>query len=301
LLTGENGILTQATKSKEETELAKLKEQVEMEILALNMDNKHFATTEAIDKLVEKGILNSDRTTFANNTNYKLLPNGDIVYNDTVVESAELTTSISSLEVTPTAAYSTIGSRMITCKDGIVEYINPEDKTRFNIIANDAPVGKKFAYWVDKYNNIVSYNSTQEFLTITDNTYTAIYVDENENITKTHCLNIYSSNETQDGMLAFQAYFVCNPELIDNYASAHIGVLVTDNVNLSTETDLVVGTTNPEIIFKNRENFNTLISYSLTKSNAGSNVWYCRGHITITYSDGTTETIYSPNITSIKK
>lgn len=301
MLTGENGILNEATKSKEGTELAKLKEQAEIEILGFNIDNTNLVSAETIDKLVEKGVLNSDRSTFTNNNNYKLLRTGDIVYNGTIVERVELTNSISYLEVTPTAVAATIGTRMITCKDGIVEYIKPEDKTRFNVIANPAPAGKKFAFWVDKYDNIVSYNSTQEFLTIDNNTYYAIYVNEDENVTKTHCLNIYSSNKTQDGMLAFQAYFVCNPELTDTYVSSNIGVLATNNVNLSTETDLIVGTTNPEIIFKSHEVFNTLISYSLTKSNAGSDVWYCRAHATITYSDGTTETIYSPNITSIQK
>ena len=295
MLLGENGIIKQATNAKEKTELPGLKEQVELEVLALNMNQNDFTSSEVIDKLVESGILESDRKTFTNNSNYTLSTNGDILHNGNTIETVELTKNITSLEVNVSPSISSIvtGTRIITCKDGTVQYSHPDtdDKARFTIIANTPPSGKKFAYWIDKYNNIVSYYSTQLLLTIDDNTYTAIYVDEQEYITKTPCINIYSNNQTKDGYLQFQSFFVSNSS---TYIPTHVGTLATKNINLANKTDLIVETTNSEIYYRGSDISKTInYAYNWTKSNVGSDTWYCRGYATLTYEDGSTETIYT--------
>lgn len=299
-LTGDNGILNQANKAKEKTELAGLKEQIELEILALNMQQKDFTSSEVIDKLVERGILKSDRTTFTNNNNYSLLTNGNILLNGNTIETIDLTNNVSSLEVKPSSSRA-IGTRMIACKDGIVQYANPDtdDKENFKIIASNPPSGKKFAYWIDKYNNIVSYFPMTPLYTVVDNTYTAIYVDEKEDITKTCCINIYSTNQTQDGYLAFQSLFVGDK---NTFVSLHMGTLATNNPSLATKENLIVETTNSEIYYRGSDpnNIYDSFAYYWNKSNVGNDTWYCRGYATITYNDGTTETIYTDIISEQK-
>ena len=152
--------------------------------------------------------------------------------------------------------------------------------------------GKKFAYWVDKYDNIVSYLSKEKINTIIDNTYIPIYVNENETINKNVCINTYWSNNTEDNYLQAQVW-----SLLPTNQDVTCGLLATSNPNLATVEKLVVGTTNPEIYYKVKNINNRSYFYYWSKANVGTMKWYCRGYVTTKNNNKT----YYSDIISIKK
>ncbi len=299
MLTGQNGILNRAAEAQEQTELATLKENVTMEVLALQMENVNISASEVIDKLVEKHILENDGKTFTSNHSYSLSPSGNILLNGNIIENINLTNNINTLEVkvssivvSDAVGYLPIGNRLVTVKDGFVEF-HPDDtdESYYKITAKEPPNGKKFAYWIDQHENIVSYDSSDYKRCVTDMTYTPVYVDQNEEIAINDTINIYSTNEVQEGFLVFQSIFKL--ENSENFSSVHTGTLATKNIDLANETDLVVETTNSEIYYRGMDDSHARTIYNWIKSNVGTETWYCRGYATITYTDGTTKTIYS--------
>ena len=128
-LVGENSIINRVIRAKRETEIAWLKESVEVEVTALSIDEKlkqiKYTSSEVMEKLIENKVLNEDRT-FITNKSYKLRYCGDIVYNDDeVVENVQLTKESKSIEVNHSSIASrVIGNHIITCKDSDVELYN---------------------------------------------------------------------------------------------------------------------------------------------------------------------------------
>ena len=301
-LTGENGILTRASEAKEVTELANLKEEVQLEVLAMEMNQKPINTTEVMEQLMEKNIIDKDRH-FVKNSSYSLRYCGDIVYDDEVVDSVDLTRNSSNLVVRVSNLHDSLtGNRTIICKDGIVERIDNESflETGYTLKANQEEDGKKFGYWVDEYDNIVAYEEKVGFTaTISDRRYIPIYVNEDEIIEKKNTINIYGTNETIGDYLVFHAVAVIDkPEV----TSFHCGTLGTKNENLANTKDLIYKTTNSEIYDRGDDKNEQLDTYIVqwTKSNVGTETWYCRGVLEVTYSDGTKETLYSDIISKRK-
>ena len=192
MLSGDNGILNQAAKAKVKTELASLKEQVEIAVVSYQADNiknsRTLTVSEIVDKLKDDSIID-DNMTFVENSNYKLSYNGYI--KDTtgeIVENVKLTDNITSLEIAPNQNRA-IGTRLIKCIDGKIQPRESREKW-FDITPDEAPDGYKFAYWIDKYDNIYSYSGNRrDWSTVDDNTFIAIYVKDNISIIPKICVN----------------------------------------------------------------------------------------------------------------
>ena len=141
VLTGDNGVLTQATKAKLKTDIAGLKEQVEMAVVSYKFDNIHntkeLTVSEIVDKLKDANIIDNNMT-FTQNINYKLSYNGYIKDNSgEIVENVTLTNRITSLEISPNQSHA-IGTRIIKCIDGKVES-EPNSTTWFDITPDESP------------------------------------------------------------------------------------------------------------------------------------------------------------------
>ena len=190
-LTGENGILTQANKGKIKSNIAELKESIELQRQAMIIENEgkdNKTASEFIDYLVKKEILEEDRLTFKKNSEYQLIPNGYIKSGDDVVEKVNLTSYISSQEDTILNT-----QRTFNCYDGdIMGIVNVtvsgQPFTALHINAREAPEGYKFAYWINMNGDIVSYDSEFKWkckdiktIPISEN-FCAVYVPKEEPI-----------------------------------------------------------------------------------------------------------------------
>ena len=309
-LTGENGILTKANKAKEVTELQQLKEEVQLEVLAMEMEQEEINTSEVMEDLIQKNIVDKDRH-FVKNSSYSLRYCGDIVYKNQVVENVDLTNNSSNLVVIGTAGGTNeevekgLGNRTITCKDGVVGKIDSEkykDKG-YVINANKPKQGKKFAYLVDQYDKVISYEDVRSFAgTCVDITYIPIYVNEDKEIEKKNTINIYGTNQTPDGYLVFQSTAVKKEK---EAKILSCGIIATKNQDLANEEKLIYNENyenNTEIYQRNGipNEGAELYSYYWMKTNVGTETWYCRGWCKVQNADGTEEILCS-DIISLKK
>lgn len=101
LIVGENGIVSKAQQAKEKMDFASVKENIEMEIVAIQTENitNKLTESEIIDKLVEKGIVAEDRKTFVSDSNYTISPNGNIFFMGKKVNKVEISDSESTCVV----------------------------------------------------------------------------------------------------------------------------------------------------------------------------------------------------------
>lgn len=311
LLLGDNGIITKAQLAGNTYNFAALKEKLQLEILNIRMENMNMTASEIIDKLKEANVINNNLQ-IVENTEYSISYNGNIMDSSgKVVDTFKIQgdSAISELEVpVPSTAGSMISGATCTikCVNGSITQ-NPEgnDETVYGIIPNQAPIGYKFSYWIDKFNNIVSYSTNQYLRTIVDNVYTSVYVRSDMQVDKQICVNVYASNtQTRENELQFMTMQTSDLNLSDYELT--VGGLITNIPELANENDMVISRSNDTSaahFFYNVSMSCTTDdnSYSLAKSNVGSYTWYYRGYTTVKKkSDNSTQTYYS-NIISIKK
>ena len=140
VLSGDNGILKQATTAKTKTDIAGLKEQVEMAVVSYQSDNIHntkkLTVSEIVDKLKDDNIIDNNMT-FMQNSSYKFSYNGYIKDNSgNIVENVTLTDNITSLDISPIHSKAT-GTRTIKCIDGKVE-LKQNSTTLFEITPDES-------------------------------------------------------------------------------------------------------------------------------------------------------------------
>lgn len=163
------------------------------------------------------------------------------------------------------------------------------------IKANKPPKGMKCAFFIDKYNNIFCFGDYCKHIAIlVDNEISAVYIDENDDVDKKVAISINSTNKCNENLLVFASHFVCRKDIIKQ---VHTGTIATKNAELANEENLVIETNSSEIYYRGGDN-NYGFVFFWTKRNVGKDTWYCRGYATITYQDGTTETIYTDIISA---
>ena len=78
LLIGDNGIIKRAQEAGEVYNLATVKEKLQLEVLAMKIENVNMTSSEIIDKLKEANIINNNLE-FVGNTEYSVSYNGNIM------------------------------------------------------------------------------------------------------------------------------------------------------------------------------------------------------------------------------
>ena len=295
------GLFNYAIKAKEQTNLAILKEQTEVAIMGYKLDNisndRELTVSEIVDKLKEDNFIDNNMK-FTQNNDYRLTYNGYIKNTQgEIVENIKLSDEVTEIEVSPYLLYPEdgVGTRTIKCINGIVTHGNKD--WEFYLNSNEAPSGYKFGYWIDENDNIYSYQNRRWGEGVSDNIFTAIYVKEDIDIVPQICVNAYSTTQMVEEMLSFNAITEVPKNL--NITSCYSGVLGTSNKSIANTTDLVVDKSYEDVYYKKSKTWTVDVNnYSWTKSNVGTNTWYVRGYATVTYTDGTTETFYSPTIVS---
>lgn len=311
VLWGESGILTQAKTAKEATDVAAIAEAVEFELTSVQIERLNgenaLTVSEVIDRLKDKNIINDDMT-FVQNPNYSFTYTGGIQDNSgETVENIEIVDDDDILKreiICPPLASGVDGvDRVAGVIDGTFSYYN-EYIGNLMIKANEAPTGYKFAYWIDKKGNIYSYDEEQQLSLIEDDTFTAVYVKDEETVVPKICVNAYATNRTQDGILHFMTCIKVPQNYKDEYLEwFKVYSLGTSNASIANENDLIVDTTysGSDLYVRTgdcHEPNGEL--YIWGKTNVGEETWYYRGAAVMTRKDGTTETFYSP-IISINK
>ena len=295
MLTSQNGTLKRASEAREKSILSSLKEEVDLKVMEYQIDNYSIPGSVVINKLKNDGVLLNDGKTFAKNENYSLLPNGNIIYSGETVENVKLTSNVSSVEAKPGGTISNkyFAEDMfckITGNDCKVEFFSDENYIKLE--ANSAPEGMKFEFFMDKYNNIFFNVEKKKMGVIDENEYYAIYVPKNDDVNIQNTIAVYSTNKCKENYLEFMSSFVSGK----SYTKAHVGILATKNKELANVENLIVETNSDEIYYRGGDvdgNEYDGFTYFWTKGNVGNDTWYCRGYATITYQDGTTETIYT--------
>lgn len=293
-LVGDNGVLTQATKAKEKTDISSIKEETEMELLSIDFDekgqNRNLTVSEKVDKLKETGILNDDMT-FKQNSNYKLSYCGNIVNNNQIVERIKLCSNINSIDALPHPSVTgrINGNIKIGCADGIVnlrEDVAPgEENTVITLKPNDAPNGYKFAYWVNESNDIFSYEREQTFHLICDQIFVPIYIKNDITVNKQPCVTTYVTNNTKDaGAFVDGLIFLTCAYGVDNVEGGLLSfdrrTILTTESNYANEENMNFETIdNRPVFYVAQANVSGTDSFEWTfsKTNAGDATWYFRG------------------------
>ena len=127
LLLGDNGLISRAKTATKLTNLATIKEQLEMELVSIKIDNysnnEILTSSEIIEKMKEDNIINDDLT-FVSNPEYSISYNGSITDSSgEVVEDVDIQNSstINELQLsTPSAATASTGTFTVKCVNGTI-------------------------------------------------------------------------------------------------------------------------------------------------------------------------------------
>lgn len=163
--------------------------------------------------------------------------------------------------------------------------------TVVTLTADNAPAGKKFAYWT-RDGKIVSYNTSYSFIVNQDSTFKAVFVDENEEVKATAITSIeqitYDSSTNKMSFVAVSGV----PEGMNIIYS---GVIITNTESVGSDSDrFVKENSNVVGAGKALDGDNcTNTRYTLTKKNVfEGNVWYARSYVMYYDENGTLCTLY---------
>ena len=169
--------------------------------------------------------------------------------------------------------------------------------------ADEAPIGQKFAYWVDQNGKINSYKPEYSFFLYYDKELTAVYVDEEEEIEYEAIVGI-SANTTVDDVRIGYSYFWEVPDALGTFVQG--GVLVVEQKNYKEET-FVAGVkaagldSNVTESIPSAAQVKDLEGY--TSNKLGSQLgtfWYAKSYVQYIDANGELQTVYSDMIEAAK-
>ena len=159
-----------------------------------------------------------------------------------------------------------------------------------SITADAAPEGKKFAYWIDSTGNKVSYSTTYNFIAHCDETYTAVFVDENEEITAEPIIINSASYDNEQNKLSF----ISSVDVPSNIKMISFGLMITSESSVGTNADSFVED-NGQVIARKKDiaDGSTQARFTLTKKNVmPGDTWYARAYLTYYDAEGNICKIY---------
>ena len=169
--------------------------------------------------------------------------------------------------------------------------------------ADEAPIGQKFAYWVDRNGNINSYKPEYSFFLYYDKELTAVYVDEAEEIEYEAIVGI-SANTTVDDVRIGYSYFWEVPDALGTFVKG--GVLVVEQKNYKEET-FVAGVKaaglDPNVTESNPSAAQVKDLEGYTSNKLGSQLgtfWYAKSYVQYIDANGELQTVYSDMIEAAK-
>ena len=163
------------------------------------------------------------------------------------------------------------------------------------VVADAAPEGKKFAYWIDGNNNIRSYNETYKFYPSTDISLTAVFVVDDAIIDHQVLVSVDTIDTVTAGTSNVFVYSWYVPEEEMDITFVKAGILAVNKDNF-TGTNLYVGTTDSNVYDRSPKG-DALVaagSYSWTKTKVpAGQTWVAKAYVQYRTADGTLITVYS--------
>lgn len=160
-------------------------------------------------------------------------------------------------------------------------------ETSITVTPNTAPAGQKFSHWINGSGTIVSYRPDYTFFVMTDETLTAVYVDQNAVVTPTGIATIMSIVKDTDNRKISFASFANVP---NGFTIKNAGVIATSEAAIGS--DAAQFTTENAMYVRGSASASTSSRFIWTKSNVGAETWYVRAFITYSDTSGNTFTIY---------
>ncbi|MBR5774003.1 MAG: hypothetical protein IKY44_04040, partial [Clostridia bacterium] len=162
--------------------------------------------------------------------------------------------------------------------------------TIIEVVADEPAEGMKFAYWVDKYGQVVSYNTSYVFVVTSDTTLEAVYVADDEEIETEALIAITDKSSDPD---ANKVTFVVSRDIPTKYTIVQTGIILTNNAELGTDADAFVIDAEGTIkgTSTSKENVGTYIA-SKGKVQAGD-TWFARGYVVYLDTNGELVYLYS--------
>ncbi len=165
------------------------------------------------------------------------------------------------------------------------------------VIANEAPVGKKFAYWKNQKGEIITYAKECYVYLMEDTTLTAVYVDEAEAIDAKAVASISSItlDETTNKMKV-----IANLSVPEGCTVITAGLVATDDATVGTDADAFNSANAKYFKSQNIEDQNVVnCRYTWTKSNVTvGDIWYLRGYVTYKDANGNIYEVYGDIVTN---
>ncbi len=159
------------------------------------------------------------------------------------------------------------------------------------VIANEAPEGKKFAYWKNQKGEIITYAKECYVYLMENTTLTAVYVDEAEAIDAKAVASISSItlDETTNKMKV-----IANLSVPEGCTIITAGLVATDDATVGTNADAFNSANAKYFKSQNIEDQNVVnCRYTWTKSNVTTgDIWYLRGYVTYKDSNGNIYEVY---------
>lgn len=171
------------------------------------------------------------------------------------------------------------------------------------VVADQAPAGKKFAYWVDGNNNIRSYDETYKFYPSTDISLTAVFVADDAVIDYQVLVSIDRIDTVSEGTsnVFYFSWYVPEEEMDITFVGA--GILAVNKDNF-TGNNLYVGTTDANVYDRGPKgaDIKPINSYSWTKTKVPVGAtWVAKAYVQYRTADGTLVTLYSDLVEATKE
>jgi len=163
------------------------------------------------------------------------------------------------------------------------------------VTANEAPEGKKFAYWTDSEGNIRSYLEAYKFYPAKDTELTAVFIDENEAIDYQILVNVDTIDITSQGTsnVFYYSWFVPEEELGITFIDA--GILAV-NKDFYNEETFYAGSDGANIYDRgpSGSNIKPVNSFAWTKTNVpAGQTWVAKAYVQYKTAEGKLITVYS--------
>jgi len=170
------------------------------------------------------------------------------------------------------------------------------------VVADTAPAGQKFAYWVDGTGKVRSYETTYKFYPSADISLTAVFADEDEDIDYQILVSVDTIDTTLLGSsnVFYFSWYVPEEELGITFVDA--GILAI-NKDFYDESKFTVGSGLANMYDRGPSgaNIKPINSFSWTKTNVpAGQTWVAKAYVQYRTADGELHTIYSPLVEATK-
>ncbi len=168
------------------------------------------------------------------------------------------------------------------------------------VVANAAPAGMKFAYWMDAKGNIKSYSTQYKFFPSVDTVVTAVFVEES---TKIDYQVLVGVDSIDTATIAEKNVFYYSWYCPEEYTFIKAGIVAVNKDNYNEET-FTAGSADSNVYDRSPSGTNLIPvnNFSWTKSNVTpGQTWVAKAYVQYKNAQGNIITVYSDTVEATKE